>query len=147
MCTVFWFTFCNINANSCTRSYSSHPFLCALDSSTNNIYQDMNTLKNHLFHRARPSIEIPPTWWVIAVNNGVTQNTTFVCQAVGDPRPVISMGRTLTNGPMSNFRITLLKPVGTPFEVGWMSLSSGGQTVEASTVLPTALWLFLKGDH
>ena len=50
----------------------------------------MNTLKNHLFHTAHPSIEIPPARRVIAVNDGVTQNTTFFCQAVGDPRPVIS---------------------------------------------------------
>jgi len=27
---------------------------------------------------------------VIAVNNGVTQNTMFFCQAAGDPRPMIS---------------------------------------------------------
>ena len=44
----------------------------------------------NFFHTARPSIEIPPARRVIAVNDGVTQNTTFVCQAVGDPRPVIS---------------------------------------------------------
>ena len=50
----------------------------------------MNTLQNHFFHTARPSIEIPPARRVIAVNDGVAQNTTFVCQAVGDPRPVIS---------------------------------------------------------
>ena len=51
----------------------------------------MHTLKNlFFFHTAHPSIEIPPARKVIAMNNGVTQNTMFFCQAAGDPRPMIS---------------------------------------------------------
>ena len=73
----------------------------------------MHTLNNLFFYyTVHPSIEIPPARKVIAVNNGVIQNTTFFCQAAGDPRPMISWmhnGQNINQRSDERFQDTIIQ--------------------------------------
>ena len=80
----------------------------------NTAFKDMHTLKNPFvfFYTVHPSIEIPPARKVIAVNNGVTQNTMFFCQAAGDPRPIISWmhnGQNINQRSDERFRDSIIQ--------------------------------------
>ena len=67
------------------------------------------------FYTVHPSIEIPPARKVIVVNNGVTQNTMFFCQAAGNPRPMISWihnGQNINQRSDERFQASIIQTSG-----------------------------------